>query len=106
MSPVAHDQQQLEAHLWGAANILRSKTAGQDCRDYILSLMLYKRLCDQWENEADKAITEQERQQGKAFTDMQRLACEERADLPFGMWFSIFLGSCRPRLRTPKMPRS
>ena len=42
-------QQQLEAHLWGAANILRGKTAGQDYKNYILSLMLFKRLCDQWE---------------------------------------------------------
>jgi hypothetical protein len=32
-------QQQLEAHLWGAANILRGKIAGQDYKDYILSLM-------------------------------------------------------------------
>jgi type I restriction enzyme M protein len=38
--------QQLEAHLWGAANILRGKTAGQDYKNYILSLMFYKRLCD------------------------------------------------------------
>jgi HsdM N-terminal domain len=49
-------QQQLEAHLWGAANILRGKTAGQDYKNYILSLMFYKRLCDQWEHEADEAI--------------------------------------------------
>jgi type I restriction enzyme M protein len=49
-------QQQLEAHLWGAANILRGKTAGQDYKNYILSLMFYKRLCDPWENEADEAI--------------------------------------------------
>ena len=27
---------QLEAHLWGAANILRGKTAGQDYKNYIL----------------------------------------------------------------------
>ena len=27
--------QQLEAHLWGAANILRGKTAGQDYKNYI-----------------------------------------------------------------------
>ena len=46
--------QQLEAHLWGAANILRGKTAGQDYKNYILSLMFYKRLCDQWECEADR----------------------------------------------------
>lgn len=58
-------QQQLEAHLWGAANILRGKTAGQDYKNYILSLMFYKRLCDQWEHEADEAIAEQERQQGR-----------------------------------------
>lgn len=57
-------QQQLEAHLWGAANILRGKTAGQDYKNYILSLMFYKRLCDQWECEADEAICEQEKQQG------------------------------------------
>ncbi len=53
--------QQLEAHLWGAANILRGKTAGQDDKNYILSLMFYKRLCDQWECEADDAIAEQVR---------------------------------------------
>lgn len=34
-------QQQLEAHLWGAANILGGKTAGQDYKNYILSLMFY-----------------------------------------------------------------
>jgi hypothetical protein len=39
--------QQLEAHLWGAANILRGKTAGQDYKNYILSLMFYK-LAESW----------------------------------------------------------
>jgi type I restriction enzyme M protein len=65
-------QQQLEAHLWGAANILRGKTAGQDYKNYILSLMFYKRLCDQWENETDEVIAQQERQQGRTFTDQQK----------------------------------
>ena len=65
-------QQQLEAHLWGAANILRGKTAGQDYKNYILSLMFYKRLCDQWENEADDAIAELERQQGQKFSEKQK----------------------------------
>jgi len=37
-------QRQLENHLWGAANILRGKTAGQDYKNYILSLVFYKRL--------------------------------------------------------------
>jgi hypothetical protein len=60
------------AHLWGAANILRGKTAGQDYRKYILSLMFYKRLCDQWKCEADDGIAEQERQQGRAFSEKQK----------------------------------
>jgi type I restriction enzyme M protein len=28
--------QQLEAHLWGAANILRGKTAGQDYKNEVV----------------------------------------------------------------------
>ena len=72
--------QQLEAHLWGAASILRGKTAGQDYKNYILSLMFYKRLCDQWECEADDAIAELERQQGKSFTDAQKAVFRQRRD--------------------------
>lgn len=64
--------QQLEAHLWGAANILRGKTAGQDYKNYILSMMFFKRLCDQWECEADDAIAEQEKLQGRPFTEKQK----------------------------------
>ncbi|RON71460.1 MULTISPECIES: class I SAM-dependent DNA methyltransferase [Pseudomonas] len=81
-------QQQLEAHLWGAANILRGKTAGQDYKNYILSLMFYKRLCDQWENEAEEAIAEQERQQGRKLSEAQkavfRARGEHRYTIPLG----------------------
>ena len=63
--------QQLEAHLWGAANILRGKTAGHDHKNDILSLMFHKRLCDQWECEADDAISGQEKIQGRPFTEKQ-----------------------------------
>lgn len=73
-------QQQLEAHLWGAANILRGKTAGQDYKNYILSLMFYKRLCDQWENEADEAIAELEKQQGRAFTEKEKAVFRTRGE--------------------------
>ena len=76
-------QQQLEAHLWGAANILRGKTAGQDYKNYILSLMFYKRLCDQWECESDEAIAELEKQQGRAFTDKQREVFRKRGEHRF-----------------------
>ena len=72
--------QQLEAHLWGAANILRGKTAGQDYKNYILSLMFYKRLCDQWECEAEEAIAELERQQGRAFSDAEQAVFRSRGD--------------------------
>jgi type I restriction enzyme M protein len=82
-------QQQLEAHLWGAANILRGKTAGQDYKNYILSLMFYKRLCDQWECEADDAIAEQERLQGRSFTEKQKEVFRKRG----GHRFSIPDGS-------------
>jgi type I restriction enzyme M protein len=71
-------QQQLESHLWGAANILRGKTAGQDYKNYILSLMFYKRLCDQWEHEADEAIAEQERMTGHKFTEAQKAVFRAR----------------------------
>ncbi len=78
-------QQQLEAHLWGAANILRGKTAGQDYKNYILSLMFYKRLCDQWENEAEEAIAELERQQGRKFTEAQKSVFRTRGEHRFSI---------------------
>ena len=75
--------QQIEAHLLGAANILRGRTAGQDYKNYILSLMFYKRLCDQWEGEADDAIAEQERQQGRAFSEMEKAIFRKRGEHRF-----------------------
>lgn len=75
--------QQLETHLWGAANILRGKTAGQDYKNYILSLMFYKRLCDQWECEADDAIAELERQQGRTFSDKEKAVFRKRGEHRF-----------------------
>ena len=65
-------QQQLEAHLWGAADILRGRTAGQDYKTYILSLMFFKRLSDQWDYEADEKINGLEKERGKPFTEAQR----------------------------------
>ncbi len=78
-------QQQLEAHLWGASNILRGKTAGQDYKNYILSLMFYKRLCDQWEHEADDAIAELEREQGRKFTEKERAVFRARGEHRFSI---------------------
>lgn len=67
-------QQRLEAMLWGAANVLRNRTAGQDYKGYILSLLFYKRLCDQWDYEAAAVIKEKEAERGKPFTDAQKKA--------------------------------
>jgi type I restriction enzyme M protein len=78
-------QQQLETHLWGAANILQGKTAGQDYKNYILSLMFYKRLCDQWDNETDVAIAELEREQGRPFTDAQKAVFRARDEHRFSI---------------------
>src|SRR5438034_11799478 len=93
--------QQLEAHLWGAANILRNRTAGQDYKNYILSLMFYKRLCDQWECEADEAIAEQERIQGRAFTEAQKAIFRKRGTHRFKMpdgsrWGDVMAASTNP----------
>lgn len=67
-------QQQLEAHLWGAANILRGRTAGQDYKTYILSLMFFKRLSDQYDFEADEKISQLEQERGEPFSEAQRKA--------------------------------
>lgn len=65
-------QQELEAHLWGAANILRGKTAGQDYKTYILSLMFFKRLSDQWDCEAEETVDRLQEQSGMNLNDAQR----------------------------------
>jgi type I restriction enzyme M protein len=74
-------QQQLETHLWGAAEILRGRTAGQDYKTYILSLMFFKRLSDQWDYEADEKINRLEKEHGRAFTEAQRNALRARGDI-------------------------
>jgi type I restriction enzyme M protein len=67
-------QQQLETHLWGAAGILRGRTAGQDYKTYILSLLFFKRLSDEWDYEADEKIKKMEEERGNPFTEAQRAA--------------------------------
>jgi hypothetical protein len=44
---------------------------------------LYKRLCDQWECEADDAIAELEKQQGRAFTEQQTAVFRKRGEHRF-----------------------
>ena len=47
------DKEQLKAHLWEAANILRGTVDSSDFRQYIFALLFYKRLSDVWEEELE-----------------------------------------------------
>src|SRR5579862_9582309 len=85
---------QLEAHLWSAATILRGSMAGQDGKAYILSLVLFKQLSDQWESEADDAIAQRERRKlkGRSLTKQQKAALrkcgQHRFKIPDGASWS------------------
>lgn len=48
--------QQLESHLWKAADILRGSIDSGDYKHYIFGLLFYKRLCDVWEEEYEDRL--------------------------------------------------
>lgn len=47
---------QLESHLWRAADILRGAIDAADYKHYIFGLLFYKRLCDVWEEEYEERL--------------------------------------------------
>jgi type I restriction enzyme M protein len=51
-------QKQLEAYLWGAANILRGMIDAADFKQYIFPLLFFKRISDVWDEEFDIAKEE------------------------------------------------
>lgn len=51
-------QQQLESYLWGAANLLRGYIDAGDYKQFIFPLIFYKRICDVYDEEHQKALEE------------------------------------------------
>lgn len=69
---------QLETHLWGAANILRGSIDAGDYKHYIFGLLFFKRLSDVWDEEFEDRLATY----GDA--ELAASADEHRFDLPKG----------------------
>ncbi|MGV3523461.1 MAG: type I restriction-modification system subunit M [Candidatus Sericytochromatia bacterium] len=54
------NQQALEKYLWGAAVALRGTIDAGDYKQYIFPLLFFKRICDVWDEEYQKALDESE----------------------------------------------
>ncbi|WP_069660691.1 type I restriction-modification system subunit M [Arcticibacter eurypsychrophilus] len=72
-------QQQLEKFLWGAATALRGTIDAGDYKQYIFPLLFFKRICDVYEEEFEKALKESD-------GDLEYAAFEEnhRFQIPIG----------------------
>ena len=51
---------ELEAYLWGAANILRGLIDAADFKQYIFPLLFFKRISDLWDEEYQQALKDSE----------------------------------------------
>lgn len=75
------EQNELGCHVWGATDILRG--AG-DCKHAIFGLLLYKRLCDVWEEEYEASLA---KYQDEA---LARAPNEHRFHIPEGcLWTDV-----------------
>ena len=52
------DQKSLEKYLWGAATLLRGTIDAGDYKQYIFPLLFFKRICDVYDEEFEKALAE------------------------------------------------
>src|SRR6266700_707341 len=60
-SPISQiTQQQLETYLWGAATLLRGVIDAGDYKQYIFPLLFFKRICDVYDEEFQRALDESE----------------------------------------------
>lgn len=55
---MAIKQHDLEKYLWGAATLLRGVIDAGDYKQYIFPLLFYKRICDVYDEEYEKALKE------------------------------------------------
>ena len=57
-SRVEYSVDQLESHLWEAANILRGPVDAADFKTYVFPLLFFKRICDVYDEEYSQALAE------------------------------------------------
>jgi type I restriction enzyme M protein len=77
VSPVP--QRGLENYLWGAANLLRGYIDAGDYKQFIFPLLFFKRICDVYDEEFEKALEESEGDEEYA-----RFAEHHRFQIPEG----------------------
>ena len=51
------NQSELEKYLWGAATTLRGTIDAGDYKQFIFPLLFFKRICDVYDEEFDRALT-------------------------------------------------
>src|SRR5512147_215617 len=51
-------QSQLESYLWGAATLLRGLIDAGDYKQFIFPLLFFKRICDVYDEEFERALAE------------------------------------------------
>ncbi len=72
-------QQQLESYLWGAATLLRGFIDAGDYKQFIFPLLFFKRLCDVYDEEYEKAL-----KQSSGDADFATFAENHRFQVPPG----------------------